>query len=365
MQKENTNRIKVMVVDDSAFMRKMIVDMVQEEPGLEIVAIAKNGQQALKMIPEHRPHVVTLDIEMPVLNGIETLEQIKELSDRPNVIMLSSYTQTGSQETLRALELGAVDFVGKPSGSISLDIKKVQSELIAKIKAAYQATTKVTFDQKKGNPFNSNREISQNIKQKLTNTQKNKLIVIGASTGGPRALHEVIPKIPQNFPGSILVVQHMPKGFTKLLSERLNTMSSMTVKEAENNDPIVPGKVYIAPGDYHLMVSKSSGIQGEDKWRVKVDQGPPVKGLRPCADILFESASMIEDMDLVGVVLTGMGSDGAKGIKRLKRAGAHIIAEDESTCVVFGMPKAAINTGLVDKILPLPAIAPEILNVIT
>ncbi len=370
MQKENSNHVKIMVVDDSAFMRRIIVDMIQEEPGLEVVAVARNGKKALELIPEHKPHVITMDIEMPELNGIETLQKIKQLSNPPNVIMLSSYTQTGSEETLRALELGAVDFVSKPSGPISLDIKTVKTELISKIKAAYHAAAQKTLHcHKKQEQFNLEQEdIKVESGPKIDQVSRPKVVVIGASTGGPRALHQLIPKFPKDFPGCILIVQHMPAGFTKLLGERLDNTSPMKVSEASENMTLEQGRVYIAPGNYHLKVKghqTKAGSTSLNRWKLNVDDSPAVKGLRPCADILFESASEMSGVDLIGVVLTGMGNDGAKGVKRLKRANAYILAEDESTCVVFGMPKAAINTGLVDKVLPLPSISQQIMKVIT
>ncbi len=364
------NQTRVLVVDDSAFMRKIISDMINTDPDVEVIGIAKNGEQALEQIKYLNPDVVTLDIEMPVLNGIQTLKKIKGLESPPSVIMLSSFTQQGSEKTLKALELGAIDFISKPSGPISLDIQKVQEELLAKIKAA--ANVRVSMYQAKqlAKEPGKNQELEtadfQLEPMSTRRKYKDTVLVIGCSTGGPRALNEIIPKIPKEFPGCVLIVQHMPAGFTQLLGERLNSISPMTVKEAQHGEPLIKGRVYIAPGNFHLSVSRRSrsGSGGLNNWQAKVSDDPPVKGLRPCADILFKSVSKMEEVNLFGVILTGMGNDGSEGVKHLKGAGGYIVVEDESTCVVYGMPRAAFNTGMVDKKLPLTQIIPEVLKVV-
>ncbi|OWZ84250.1 protein-glutamate methylesterase/protein-glutamine glutaminase [Natranaerobius trueperi] len=360
--KSKNNIINVLVVDDSAFMRRVISDMIHNEEDLEVVKVARNGEQALEYIEKYAPDVVTLDIEMPILDGIETLKRIKFLSRPPTVIMLSSFTQKGSQETLKALELGAVDFISKPSGPISLDIKSVQNGLTDKIRAAYHAKTENTYKTANEQKLDTITDVSN---KKVGGNEF--VLVIGSSTGGPRALQEVIPKLPKDIPGCVLVVQHMPVGFTKLMGERLDKLSSLTVKEAQDGEPLMRGRVYIAPGDYHMSVSERTAFTDNSslsRWQIKIDDSPPVKGLRPCVDTLFESVSKMQKVDLFGVILTGMGNDGARGVKRLKRNGAYIIVEDESSCIVFGMPKAAINTGVVDEIIPLPDIAPRILKLL-
>lgn len=378
MQKENRNNIRVMIVDDSAFMRKVISDMLNETPGIEVIKVARDGNKALEFILQDQPDVITLDIEMPHLNGLETLERMKHLDKPPAVIMLSSYTSEGSKETIKALELGAVDFINKPSGSISLDIGKKRQELIDKIKTAYHARTETVTGQRPvdyTNNYKKSREKAtgshttgaQQI-DKAKKKGKDFVLALGASTGGPRALQAIIPQLPEAFPGCILIVQHMPSGFTKYMAERLDTISPMKVVEAVDGEPLQKGSVYIAPGNHHLRVAlKNETVSGNHlkDWQIEINDDPAVKGLRPNADVMIESVAEMKQFNLMAVILTGMGDDGSKGIKRLKRSGGTVIAEDESTCVVFGMPRAAINTGMVDEVKPLPQIAKTILSRVT
>ncbi|KAB2954379.1 chemotaxis response regulator protein-glutamate methylesterase [Heliorestis acidaminivorans] len=371
--------IKVLVVDDSAFMRKVISDMIAAESGMIVVGTARNGQDALHKIEQLSPDVVTMDIEMPILDGLSTLEKI--MSEKPvPVIMLSSLTQQGAESTLQALQKGAVDFIPKPSGTISLDIHKVRDELLSKIKIAAMARirTKPVAPRKwsappaSPSPKPSTKKITiplmSEAKEPNTYAGKvsnnlgglNKIILIGTSTGGPKALYEVIPKLPRDLDAAVLVVQHMPPGFTRSLAERLDANSPLKVKEAEHNEEIRPGVVYIAPGDYHLKVQKTEKPSlGKQLW-VRLTQEPPAGGHRPSVNVMMTSVVDNYWSKIVGVIMTGMGSDGAEGIKLIKSQQGKTIAEDASTCIVYGMPKVAIESGYIDKVAPLTELADEI-----
>ncbi len=359
--------IRVLVVDDSAFMRKVISDMINTDPHMKVIEKARNGKDAIKKTRELKPDVVTLDIEMPGMDGLSALEEIMRTNPTP-IIMLSSLTQAGAEQTVRALSLGAVDFIPKPSGQISLDIDKVRDELIRKIKIA--AGTKKNLQN-----FNSIGQISYNTKQifkdqtrpsvlhKAKSTTLTKLVAIGTSTGGPKALHQVIPSLPGSLDAAVLIVQHMPAGFTKSLAERLDTISSLQVKEAEDQEEIRPGYVYIAPGNYHLRVKANKSAINR-KLYISLNQSPPYGGHRPSVDVLFNSIAEEFWGHMVGVVMTGMGRDGAEGLTRIKDQGGYTIAEHQSSCIVYGMPRAAVETGKVDKITPLVDIGDEILKLL-
>jgi len=333
------NILRVLVVDDSAFMRKMITDMINSDSQLTVVGTAFDGLDALKKIPKLQPDVVTLDVNMPRVDGLTTLKYIMKRHPLP-VIMLSSATQKGAKITFKALKYGAVDYVPKPSGPISLDIEKIKNDLIAKIKTVARAKIAI-HKPTTGPPIQ--------IKQKL----KDKIIVIGASTGGPPALEEIVSKFPKNIP-PILIVQHMPPAFTKPFAKRLDELCSFTVKEAEEGDSIGPGRALLAPGGYHMIVTK--------RGRIHLDTGSPVHGLRPAVDPLMKTVADIYQSATIGVILTGMGRDGASGMKAIKEHGGVTIVQDEATCAVFGMPKAAIEEGCVDRILPLSQIPQEIVR---
>lgn len=354
-------KIKVLVVDDSAFMRKMIADIINSSPEMEVIAKARDGRDAIAKVRELQPDVVTMDIEMPEMDGLTALQNIMQETPVP-VIMLSSLTRKGADQTLRALQLGAVDFIAKPSGQISLDIEQVSDDILKKIIA-------VAGTKRKLMNLNSSQEIPiirEKAKAKPFSSDKtlNKLVLIGTSTGGPKALYQVIPSLPGQIDAAVLVVQHMPPGFTRSLAERLDSVSEIKVKEAEQGEKILPGCVYIAPGDYHMAL----GIQGRERavkeLYISLEQTPPRGGLRPAVDVLLESAAEIFWSHMVCVIMTGMGHDGALGIMKLKSRGARIIAEDPSTCIVYGMPKAAVETGMVDKIVPLPGISEEIIKML-
>ncbi len=340
--------LKVLVVDDSALMRKIITEMLNSCPEIEVVGTARNGIDALEKIVKYKPHVVTLDLEMPEMDGITALKFIMQNFPVP-VIMLSSLTQRGSEATLEALSLGALDFIPKPSGTISLDLHKVRDELICKIKAAVRArilTPKVEL-----NPVLC--QTPKNLK-KVPLGMAQKVVAIGSSTGGPRALENILTSLPADLPAGILITQHMPKGFTNSLAERLDRICLLKVKEAENGDLLKAGQVLIAPGDYHLK------IDGDR--RVQLNRGAPVQHVRPSIDVMMLSLSRIFRNNMVGVVLTGMGKDGTVGMKAIKEAGGRTIVQDKSTSVIFSMPNSVIKEGYADIISPLPLIASKIIS---
>jgi len=346
--------IKVLIVDDSTFFRRMLKDILQRDREIAIIGEARNGREALEKIPILKPDVITLDVEMPFMDGITTLKHISR-DYRIPVVMLSSLTTEGASMTLKALEEGAVDFIPKPTNIFSLSGEELKIEIINKIKVAAKCNLN-----SKGFQSHSKKKIHTNkIKPINGNLDFNYIIAIGTSTGGPRALQEVIPLFPQNINGSILVVQHMPPKFTKSLADRLNSMSEIYVKEGEDGDKLNRGWCYIAPGGYHMKV-----VQEGNDYVIRLDKGEPIKGLRPAADVLMESVAKLKDIEKIGVVMTGMGSDGSNGIIQMKKSDSYIIAQDEESSTVFGMPKAAIKTNCVDKVVSLYEIANEIMQIV-
>jgi two-component system chemotaxis response regulator CheB len=342
-------QIKVLVVDDSSFMRKIIPEILEEDKDIKVISTAKDGLEALKKIDQLKPDVITLDVEMPEMDGLETLNKIMNNYPTP-VIMLSAYTPKGAETTLKALEYGAVDFVRKPSGEISLDIKKVQKELIEKIKIAK------TIDISKLKIL-SKKEISVDKSFILKTETIKTLVVIAASTGGPRALYEILPKIEKkNFSVSYLIIQHMSAGFTTTLASRLNSISILNVKEAEDKEQIRPETIYIAPGNFHMEIENI-----DEKLYISLNQKPALHGVRPAADYTMISIAKNFNGKIISVILTGMGKDGADGATKIKEKGGMVIAQDKETSVIFGMPRVAIEKGVVDIVSPLQKI-PFILN---
>jgi len=345
-------KIKVLVVDDSFFMRKMISDILMSSGVIEVIDTAKNGLEAVEKTAKLLPDVVTLDVEMPKMNGLEALQKIMANNPVP-IIMLSSLTKSGADTTIKALAYGAFDFVAKPSGAISFDIADIKNELIDKILLAYNQRNKLIKQSSISNENNS-----YPVRDKAITYLKNNdwIVAIGTSTGGPKALQEVITKIPKDFPYPILIVQHMPPGFTKSLADRLNSLSEITVVEAKDQELIKPGTAYIAPGNYHMLISsKANGHY------ITLNQMAPVSGHRPSVDVMFESLASVS-LKKVFVIMTGMGSDGTKGLIKTKKDGDIAIAQDENTCVVYGMPKTAVQSGLVDITVPVYQIHNNIIN---
>ncbi|SDY71368.1 two-component system, chemotaxis family, response regulator CheB [Evansella caseinilytica] len=344
--------IKVLVVDDSAFMRKMLTDLLEEDPRIQVIDKARNGKEAVDKVQSLHPDVITLDVEMPVMNGLEALQQIMDKHPTP-VIMVSSTTKEGASTTIRAMEYGAFDFITKPSGAISLDIHKVKNNLVEKVLHASKvpvkklSTRKETVDRATA----VTKETTLHIPAKKLSEKA--LVAIGTSTGGPKALQKVLTKLPADFPHPILIVQHMPKGFTKSLSERLNNLSKITVKEAEDGEIIKKGVAYIAPGGYHLKVRRIGTSVA-----ILLDHSDPVNGHRPSVDAMFHSIAGLPNQEVLAVILTGMGSDGTNGLLKLKQKRRTLaVAESEETAVVYGMPKAAIQTNEVDVIANIDSVA--------
>ncbi|WP_051910417.1 protein-glutamate methylesterase/protein-glutamine glutaminase [Carnobacterium pleistocenium] len=331
--------IKVLVVDDSPFMRKIITETITSIAGLEVVGTARNGRDALKAIPLLQPDVITLDIEMPGLNGLETLEIIKREHEVP-VIMMSSFS--GEDNTIAALDLGAMDFIEKP-----LDIRNqsdaFKNEVADKIKPL--------FEQKKTDiPVEKSLLQLNGLEKRLPN--KIKAIVIGASTGGPKALFSIIRSLPDNLSFPIFIVQHMPKGFTTSFSKRLDKESSATVVEAEEGMAIRGGMVYVAPGGYHMLIENN---------QIKLTETDKIHGVRPAVDYLFETAAEAYGSGLASFILTGMGQDGARGLAKIKKTGGFTVAQNRETSIVYGMPGNAVQKGVIDEIASLNEIS-ELIN---
>ncbi|MCT4613018.1 MAG: chemotaxis response regulator protein-glutamate methylesterase [Clostridia bacterium] len=342
-------KIKILIVEDSLFMAKLMRGVVSSIEGFEVCDIAKDGMEGLEYIKKYNPDVVLSDQVMPKLDGIGMIKEIMKRSPKP-VIIVSAYTKEGEDTTIKALEAGAVDFIAKPEKVFELGAGEFKEILESKIRIA--AKTDLTKIKKYNIVHN---EHNFNKKERLK-----KIVAIAISTGGPRSLQEVIPKLDPDIPAAFLIVQHMPAGFTKSLAERLDALSEIKVKEAEEGDVITKGVVYIAPGGYHMEVEKF----GTD-YKIVLNKKPPITGLRPAADIMYESISKINTQDIVGVVMTGMGSDGTKGLKMIKeKNNAYIIGQDKDTSIVYGMPRAAAEAGIIDKVVPLDQMTETITTIV-
>lgn len=336
--------IRVLIVDDSATARAVLREILESDPSIEVVATASDAYVARDKIVELKPDVVCLDVEMPRMDGITFLKRLMHYMPLP-VVMVSSLTQNGAKTTLEALEAGAVDFVGKPHSHIYDGVESMREELLSKIKMA----SRVRVRQR------SLESMQQANMTSLAETT-HKILAIGASTGGTEALKDVLMGLPRNAPGTI-IVQHMPANFTGPFAERLNGLCAMEIREARNGDSITPGVALIAPGDYHMVVRRSGA-----RYYVEIGTGEKVSGHRPSADVLFNSVAKIAGANAIGVILTGMGGDGARGLLAMRNAGARTIGQDEASCVVYGMPKVAYDLGAVERQLPLPLIAKGILE---
>ena len=348
-------KIKVLVIDDSALIRSVMKELINHEADMECVGAAPDPLVAREMIKALNPDVLTLDVEMPKMDGLDFLERLMRLRPMP-VVMVSTLTERGSDITFRALALGAVDFVSKPKMDIARGMEEYASEITDKIRAAAQARVRrtvaaPTLDVQERLSADA---ILPSVAGRFSSTEK--LIIIGASTGGTEAIKEVLIRFPADVPG-ILVTQHMPEAFTKSFADRLNSLCKISVKEAEHNERILPGHAYIAPGHSHLLLRRSGA-----NYMTELNQGPPVNRHRPSVDVLFRSVANTAGANAVGIILTGMGKDGAQGLLEMKRAGAYTIAQDEASCVVFGMPKEAIAMGGASEISPLQNIARHTLD---
>lgn len=343
--------IRVLVVDDSALIRRILTDILNKDKDISVIGAAKHGKEALEKIETLNPDIITLDIEMPIMDGMTTLKHIVSKYKLP-VIMISTLSQEGADLTLKALDEGAVDFLAKPTNVFRLNQQEIIEDIIQKVKSG--SKLKPSLPKQRINPISNNNKISNNV---IGNEDFKSIIAIGTSTGGPRALQSLIPSIPEDISASIVIVQHMPPKFTKSLAERLNAISKLNVKEAEQGEVLKKGWAYIAPGDYHMRIEK----QGTNLV-IKLNQDPKVMGLRPTVDIMMSSVSRISNYSKIGIILTGMGSDGSKGIIEMKKNKSYTIAQDESSSVVYGMPRAAIEAGGIDEILSLDEIPKRIIN---
>lgn len=340
---------RVLVVDDSAFMRRMVSEVVSSSGEFTVIGTARDGEDALRQIHALNPDIVTLDIQMPGLDGLDALGYIMSEVPRPVVMLSAGGADGGAEATLRALELGAVDFVRKPSGPISLDLGRVREELLDALRAASCTNLRGVNVLARMQRANANAAASA---QPNTNTGVKRVVCIASSTGGPAALTQVIPKLPRDLNAAVLVVQHMPKGFTASLAQRLHSLGPLSVSEAVHGETLQNGHVYIAPGGLHMRV-----LQSADGVRVLLNDDPTEWGVRPAADPLFKTVANTFGSSAIGVVLTGMGRDGAEGLRVLRNAGAIGIVQDRDSAVIAGMPVAALNHAGADYVVPLNAVA--------
>ena len=360
-----TQPIRTLIVDDSAFARSIIVKKLSGDPDIEVIGVAKDGIDALEKIKALKPNVVTLDVSMPRMDGLTALEKIMAECPTP-VVMLSALTGEQAPATITALELGAVDFFLKPSVLSPAGLAKESDGLAEKVKTASQVDVLKlrkrlprkprTAAVKEGHRADPNQEqtAEAKVRQPKKVRYQGKVLVIGSSTGGPKALAELIPELPADLPVPVLLVQHMPSGFTKSFAERLNNTSSLLVKEAEAGDSLEVGTVLLAPGDYHMVLTSSG--------KIALNQDPPVWGVRPSVDVTMDSVVKHYGSKTIGVVLTGMGSDGSNGTANIKKNGGRVAVEHESTCAIYGMPRCVVEKGNADSVLPLPEMADEIVR---
>jgi len=333
-------KIKVLCVDDSALVRSLMTEIINGQADMEVVATAPDPLVARELIKQHNPDVLTLDVEMPRMDGLDFLEKLMRLRPMP-VVMVSSLTERGSEITLRALELGAVDFVTKPRVGLRDGLIEYTEMIADKIRAASRARVR----QAAPAPAARVTGATPMLNNPLVSTEK--LIIIGASTGGTEAIREVLTPLPPDAP-AVLIAQHMPPGFTKSFATRLNGLCRITVKEAEHGERVLPGHAYIAPGHAHLLLGRSGA-----NYIAQLSDDAPVNRHRPSVDVLFRSAAQHAGKNALGVILTGMGRDGAAGLVDMKRSGAYTFAQDEASCVVFGMPREAIALGGADEVVAL------------
>jgi len=354
--------IRVLIVDDSAFMRNALGKMLSADPEIEVAGTARDGIEALEKIAVLKPDLVTMDIEMPRMDGIEALRRIMATQPLP-VIMVSSLTVEGAHATLEALEIGAVDFLSKNLADLSVNILQVREALLEKVKQIGRRRLRQTGRAPRPVPPQQAAPAPLPAEAVRTDYRKERriaVVAIGTSTGGPKALQDVIPKLPKDFPVPVVVVQHMPPAFTAPFAERLSELSRVRVKEAEEGEPLKPGIVLVAPGRGHLSVRR--GRVGE--CYVTIDENRPELIYRPSADIMMLSVADVYPGRALGVILTGMGNDGEKGMRAIKDSGGRTIAQNEETCVVYGMSRASIEAGIVDKVVPLYEVVGEIVNAV-
>ncbi|MBI9044893.1 MAG: chemotaxis response regulator protein-glutamate methylesterase [Anaerolineaceae bacterium] len=344
--------IRVLVVDDSAFMRFSISKRLNGHPNISVVAVARDGKEALELIPKFNPDVLTLDVEMPRMDGLSTLKEVMKTYPRP-VVMLSSLTSEGTVETIQALTLGAVDFIAKPA--YKTNINEVLDEVVEKVvKAAGAKVWALKRPVALAKPL-VERKIPQEKKTRAVRNN-DKIVVFGTSTGGPRALNLVIPALPAELQAAFVVIQHMPAGFTRSLSERLDNNSSLLVKEGEPGESLEVGKCLVAPGGFHMVFDNNG--------KISLNQNPPVHGVRPSVDVTMLSLAQLYGDRTIGVILTGMGSDGSSGAALVHSMGGHVIAEAEESCVVWGMPRSVVAVVAASEVVPLDKISEAIIKAV-
>jgi two-component system, chemotaxis family, protein-glutamate methylesterase/glutaminase len=375
-------KIRVLITDDSAFMRKVLQSILTADPQFEVVGEARDGREAVSQADALRPDVITMDINMPHMDGLQATEMIMSSNPRP-IVIVSSESRDGADITLKALELGAIDFVAKPSSGIDLDMNAVRDELTRKLKMASKVrvvrtavrsklqkeiatsaprTEPTTAADADTDSANGGKSVAASLSYRPAvraadmvvptpaggSGGRFPIVVVAASTGGPATLMKFIPMFPANFPGAVLVVQHMPGNFTTQFAQQLADVCPLKVKEAEQNEVVHPGNVYVCPGTHHMRLSSTG--------RLALDDGPRISGYRPCADVTLETVAAFAGPMSIGVILTGMGNDGVQGAPKLKSAGGFVICQDEATCIIFGMPQEVIKAGAADLVLPLEGI---------
>ena len=358
--------MRVLIVDDSAFMRKVLHSIIASDPQLEVCGEARDGRDAVTQTEALKPDVISMDINMPHMDGLQATEIIMSTNPHP-ILIVSSESREGAEITLKALQLGAIDFVAKPKGGVDLDMSSVKEEICRKLRMAskvrvVRTATRSKLQQEVASSSPRTEPSSPSFGQQSesngrapgtpapsvpprSTAGKFPIVVMAASTGGPATLMKVVPQFPKDFPGAVVLVQHMPGNYTAQFSKQLAEVAQMRVKEAEAGEIIVQGQVYVCPGSHHMRVSPTG--------RVSLDDGPRISGYRPSADLALESTAEFAGPLTIGVILTGMGNDGAKGVQAVRAAGGHAIAQDESTAVIFGMPQEAIQTGAIDQVLPM------------
>lgn len=350
-------RIRVLIVDDAVVIRKIVADVLAEDPAIEIVGAAANGRIALQKITQVQPDLIILDIEMPEMDGLQALEAIRATHPKLPVIMFSTLTERGAAATIDALTLGASDYVTKPTnaGSVGAARQRVRDQLLPKIKALCGVLPPPAAPSRAALRLDSARLAVTAPAARWSERAAADILAIGVSTGGPNALAELIPRLPAAFPVPVVIVQHMPPMFTKFLADRLNSQSPLEVREAAAGDRVQPGTVLIAPGDHHLVLRRSG-----TEVVAALTQDPPENSCRPAVDVLFRSVEEIYGKRALALILTGMGHDGLAGCEAIKRSGGRVLAQDEATSVIWGMPGFVVKAGLADRVLPLPEIAREL-----
>ena len=369
IQQETSMNIRVLVVDDSTFIRNTISSMLNKSPEINVVGVARNGEEALRKIDELNPDVMTLDVDMPGMNGLQVLEKVMGQHPLP-VLMVSSLTEESAKETVQALELGAFDFISKRLNGSVLQISKIEDLLLNKVKAAACSGGKIHgFSQEMAGSLKKKQVPASLRNGKRLRTAKLKkhqekgqsptsVVIIGSSTGGPKVIQQILSEFPSTLESAVIVIQHMPKFFTKPFAERLNQLCALEVYEAKDEELLQTGKILVAPGSHHLRLEKNR----EGEIGVRISTEPNHLPYQPSVDLAMESAVQIFESSVVGVVLTGMGNDGERGMEAIKAAGGQTIAQNEATCIVYGMPKAVVDGGHADAVVPISQISAEILH---